>query len=319
MNRKCKYCGCTFWAEKPEVGRRAQMCSDACRSAAREKTKLRYRYRQYRIGRCTQVSYCVMCSQPFKARRQSSKRLKQRANDGQFCSSRCWYHYKEQQATVRRQCNHCGIEFLVKRALLTKRPMNYCSQSCAGAARESSSEKQVRVTCRICNREAYTRVSLAKDRICKGCYVGAQQVLRCVVNAIGKEVRRRLFPGQNSRRDTCMECGKVLKGTMRRVYCSKSCGWRHLRRIRRARKRHVYIDTVELGDVAKRDGWLCQICGEPVDMNTSDYLRQPTIDHIQPLSRGGLHSITNCQLAHFSCNSRKGARLVPLLGPGLEG
>lgn len=33
----------------------------------------------------------------------------------------------------------------------------------------------------------------------------------------------------------------------------------------------------------------------------------PTIDHIIPLSKGGLHSWNNIQLAHLSCNSSKGA------------
>jgi len=31
-----------------------------------------------------------------------------------------------------------------------------------------------------------------------------------------------------------------------------------------------------------------------------------TIDHIIPLSKGGLHMMSNCQLAHRRCNSYKG-------------
>jgi 5-methylcytosine-specific restriction endonuclease McrA len=32
-----------------------------------------------------------------------------------------------------------------------------------------------------------------------------------------------------------------------------------------------------------------------------------TLDHVVPLARGGLDEIDNLQLAHFSCNARKGA------------
>ena len=34
----------------------------------------------------------------------------------------------------------------------------------------------------------------------------------------------------------------------------------------------------------------------------------PSIDHIVPLSWGGLHSWANVQLAHHGCNTAKGAK-----------
>ena len=38
--------------------------------------------------------------------------------------------------------------------------------------------------------------------------------------------------------------------------------------------------------------------------------KYPSIDHVIPLSKGGTHSWDNVKLAHFSCNSAKGASLV---------
>lgn len=35
----------------------------------------------------------------------------------------------------------------------------------------------------------------------------------------------------------------------------------------------------------------------------------PSVDHIVPLAKGGLHSWDNVQLAHFKCNTLKGARV----------
>jgi len=51
-----------------------------------------------------------------------------------------------------------------------------------------------------------------------------------------------------------------------------------------------------------RDGGICQLCGERVWLDWD-------IDHIQPRSHGGLDTWTNCQLAHASCNRRKGNRV----------
>ena len=54
------------------------------------------------------------------------------------------------------------------------------------------------------------------------------------------------------------------------------------------------------------DNGVCGICGLPVsyDKSPSD-IWAATIDHIVPLSRGGKHELSNCQLAHRLCNSTK--------------
>lgn len=72
-----------------------------------------------------------------------------------------------------------------------------------------------------------------------------------------------------------------------------------------------YDPHVTLKAVMKRDGGVCKLCCKPVDTadrrgNGAGY-NYPTIDHIVPLSRGGGHVMSNVQLAHMICNSRKGA------------
>jgi hypothetical protein len=56
--------------------------------------------------------------------------------------------------------------------------------------------------------------------------------------------------------------------------------------------------------VYDRDGMTCRICGEPILEG-----EQSHIDHIIPVYRGGHDDLSNLQLAHASCNLRKGARL----------
>jgi 5-methylcytosine-specific restriction endonuclease McrA len=53
--------------------------------------------------------------------------------------------------------------------------------------------------------------------------------------------------------------------------------------------------------IVQRDGWVCGICGEACDP------RYYTIDRVVPGARGGGYSLDNCRLAHFICNSRRGA------------
>jgi 5-methylcytosine-specific restriction endonuclease McrA len=73
------------------------------------------------------------------------------------------------------------------------------------------------------------------------------------------------------------------------------------------------VEFVERLVVAERDGWICQLCGDPIDRMLA--YRNPTtgrldpgylhIDHIIPLSKGGEHTYANTQATHARCNQRK--------------
>ena len=79
---------------------------------------------------------------------------------------------------------------------------------------------------------------------------------------------------------------------------------------RRALKRQLPADNIRPADVYERDEWVCGLCSAPVDRNLTwpDPL-SPSLDHILPLSLGGHHTMANVQLAHLSCNVRKGNRV----------
>ncbi|WP_282946948.1 HNH endonuclease [Cellulomonas endometrii] len=95
----------------------------------------------------------------------------------------------------------------------------------------------------------------------------------------------------------------------------------------RARRRGAR--SVEVGvswhAVAARDGMSCSYCDVLCDASDGRYVlardgarrwvcgpTYPTLDHVIPVSLGGLHRMDNAVLACLTCNKRKGARVAPL-------
>lgn len=67
-------------------------------------------------------------------------------------------------------------------------------------------------------------------------------------------------------------------------------------------------EAFEYAEVYERDGWVCGLCGDPVDRELvwPDPM-SASLDHVVPLSKGGAHTRENSQCAHLVCNVRKGA------------
>lgn len=76
-----------------------------------------------------------------------------------------------------------------------------------------------------------------------------------------------------------------------------------------ARRLTSTVERVDYGAIAERDGWICHLCGQPVNPAIRGRVRAArSFDHVNPLSKGGAHVATNIRLAHLGCNSRKGNR-----------
>lgn len=78
---------------------------------------------------------------------------------------------------------------------------------------------------------------------------------------------------------------------------------RDIREARRARLRNAFVEYVDRAIVHERAAGLCGICRDPVA------LAEMELDHIIPLSRGGLHCYANAQPAHMTCNRRKHTKI----------
>lgn len=109
----------------------------------------------------------------------------------------------------------------------------------------------------------------------------------------------------------CDRCGRTFDRMQRpraTRFCSDACMHRHNEERREALELAAFVEDVPLQFLVERDGGRCRLCGEPVALEEQvPHLLAPTVDHIVPLSRGGMHSKANTQLAHFACNARKWA------------
>lgn len=105
------------------------------------------------------------------------------------------------------------------------------------------------------------------------------------------------------------DCGCAWLGKRQRMCgeCAASSrrkSKQHEKAIRRKAEKAERIDPYE---VFNRDKWKCQLCGirTPLSKRGSYDDNAPELDHIIPLSRGGLHTWTNVQCACRKCNGKK--------------
>ena len=131
---------------------------------------------------------------------------------------------------------------------------------------------------------------------------------RCMDCGCVIEVPKKLCP-------TCKAKHEVAKQEKKKIKRRSKYLRNERTRYAHAKKNGKVDWTISLEKLMKRDGNICALCGEPVDVNAYRITEEghfiahgkyPSIDHIVPLSRGGTHTWGNVQLAHCSCNAVKG-------------
>ena len=109
----------------------------------------------------------------------------------------------------------------------------------------------------------------------------------------------------------CIQCGDLFVRPERHAHhttCSRRCS----RRRHKYQRRHIKRvknggESFTLREIAERDGWCCHICGKKVpDRDYAARDRDPTVDHLVPVSAGGSHTRANVALAHNRCNWERG-------------
>lgn len=125
----------------------------------------------------------------------------------------------------------------------------------------------------------------------------------------------------------CPICGEMFGGDVRKQYCSKQCkdiSYKMSKSATRsARQRYtgaVLVDKdINIKKLYNRDKGRCYICGcltsfEDKHLSNRGNIacgkHYPSIDHVIPISKGGLHSWSNVKLACLWCNQSKGAKMM---------
>lgn len=106
----------------------------------------------------------------------------------------------------------------------------------------------------------------------------------------------------------CQQCGGVIdltergSGGQRRKAATKLC---------KPCKADYRNHGSSVEALAERDGSVCRLCGDPVDLglSRSDSLMCASVDHVVPRASGGGHEESNLQLAHLRCNMLKRDRM----------
>jgi hypothetical protein len=204
-------------------------------------------------------------------------------------------------------CERCGEGFVYRASRLQRFCSVQCrgmSEACTSARREvQNAASEARMigrtcplnwrTCRSCGVEwlaAYGERYAFCSSECKT--LAKQQRSLAWYYQVGKP-----RDGYGSRALTCAGCGAEFIGHGGRAYCDSCPDVRSM----------VYRqapEPIRLSAIADRDKHQCWLCQRNVKQG------EASIDHVIPIARGGKHILSNVRLAHRSCNSRKGARLV---------
>lgn len=245
--------------------RERKYCSKAC--------ELEYKKAQAMIPK----SYCLKCGKPLYT-------LTKHGNLRKFCSDECKQEQRHEERFKYVICDYCGKTFEEKR----DSPNIYCSRKCSGKA---SAARKVLIDDRG---EKYSNEDHKKELL--------EEYEKLVEQA--KHIQYRI-----KHEKVCIECGKpFISKNVTYKCCSEECSKKHQNR---NKDKRIYRNgkpdlSITLTKLYMRDGGVCQICGRAIDFDcdcNSDYY--PSIDHIMPISKGGLHRWDNVQLACRGCNTAK--------------
>ena len=231
---------------------------------------------------------CVSCGNEYRTTRKTTK----------FCSDRCRQRYNKNNKGKKKKCNWCQSVFY------SYKNRKHCSDIC---------------------RQRHELLMRTKKQEEKEMQKKDKELTK-LVNSLTNLI---------ARTKVCSHCGKefiLQKNVSGHKYCSDECkedGYRSIRRKRR-RKNRINKDTrwkangkmdysITLDKLHKRDKGICYLCNELTDYNDfvltdsncfvagNDY---PSIDHVLPIAKGGLHTWDNVKLAHRLCNSIKQDKII---------
>lgn len=248
------------------------------------------------------------------------------------------YDARHRKAPERRacMCQNCGSVIVVGRARSYRenaQPEVYCDKECSYADRsrvyqmrriadkttlskglipKSMASKVVFCSCGHCHRRFATA---EQKQFCSDeCTQSHRERLK-EANRLQWAIERIERQKKNAKLQSCKHCGTQYTSLREggKLYCSQRC----VSKMARRRREHIKRTSVSFGgcfsarevfDAAK---WKCKQCKCKVQPPDGTYNEtEATMDHIVPVSKGGLHVWSNVQCLCRACNSAKSDKLA---------
>jgi len=314
-NRNCVVCGKEF---NPYMGIQ-KYCSKTCRNVVVNAKKREKIKALSSVGKPTKCKICgcefikeysrhVYCSDECKA--VGLKQNQQRGNDKahENHSGRERSRIKRGSKEHTKECVVCGNVFT------TWNPNKMtCSEECK------------RINCKEKQRERSKRRELSPEETHRkyirhryGSEENYQKYLAEEAKKKQQQTQRKAEKEASRIHGICIVCGNEFETfNPTQKTCCKECG----RKLAYAKKQHripknqIVDKDITLEALYRRDSGVCYLCGGMCDWFDRTVIcvgdKYPSIDHIVPVSRGGLHAWNNVRLAHFKCNVDKSDKIIP--------
>lgn len=260
---------------------------------------------------------CLECGQGFTGRKKKycskecSDEVRRRKNRERYRQDN-----PDWDREVSKVCEQCRCNYSVPKR--TAHQARFCSDECRGLwySREVRGNKPLEEhNLARRKRKILRQKRLEKEKAIKTIKRSVQSVIKI------KEEEQRI---KELTRE-CVECSDVFYNPSPNVLtCSTECSCKRSRRISREiykgriNKSNLVDKNINLTKLYKRDEGVCYLCDERCDWNDKVVTvkghtivgeKYPSIEHVVPLSKGGMHSWENVKLACMRCNTLKGDKI----------
>jgi 5-methylcytosine-specific restriction endonuclease McrA len=243
---------------------------------------------------------CKTCNAEIMPNARGRKKL--------YCSKACKPYGHKAKGTGLSECQVCGVS--LANVGTPGRPKRNCSRKCRSAAQRGKYLKpKTKRNCQICNKEFATALDHQKN-CSKEC--NRQSQLARSRNEWKRHLESK-YPNRIRTAD-CGWCGqprtfKIGESVVNAYHPECSIEAQRARyRIKTVKRRSRLIKPSRLAadEVFRTYGPNCHICELPIDHSLPRTSKEGlTVDHVIPLSKGGLDTMDNLRPAHWSCNRRK--------------
>lgn len=231
-------------------------------------------------------------------------------------------------------CPECGAAFSVQH----NRKTIYCSDRCRHRAKTRARGPAHRCQCAVCGVKFK---GWDRQKYCPDCWVRRRAQPRkpsyervpptshhcatCGVAFVGRRTQRfctercsyiakGVTPPGETRIPVCKWCGTLGPAKRKQgPWTCEPCKQTNARATKRRRKQleRGTVEPYTREYIFTRDRWRCHLCNGPVRRDAEvPHPKAPTIDHLVPLSLGGVDAPHNVRCAHFLYNSLKSDRAV---------